>query len=212
VNTWLDALMVGSSAAGFAVCATGVVHHKLASASRELSTSVHRQGLGASSATNRDGRGSLRDAIAMGAMVLAMTDMVLSSMELLPDVVWGLLMLALSPLLAAGPTSMPRCGFSLHRSLSMIAVAALALAGGHGHEMTSAVTHTHGSADLRPFLLVVGVAILVAYTVILVLTRPHAVHQENSSRQRHSCRLSAPALESCFAVVSVTAMAGAVLI
>jgi hypothetical protein len=212
VNTWLDALMVASSAAGFVVCATGVAQQKLARASRELSASVRRQGLRASSAMNRDGRGSLRDALAMGAMVLAMTDMVLSGMELLPDVVWGLLMLALSPLLVAGPTNMPRCGFSLHRSLSMIAVAALALAGQHGHEMTSAVTHTHGSAHLRPILLIVGVAILVAYTVILVLPRPHAVHQENSSRERHSYRLSAPALESCLAAVSVTAMAGAVLI
>jgi hypothetical protein len=149
----------------------------------------------------------------MAVMLVAMADMAFDAVSLLPGVVWGVLMLLAGPLLLAGPrrgSGPVPCGFGMHRSLSMIAMAALTIAGGHGGEAVpgaaaGAVGHAHGSTGLLPVLLVTGVAALLAYTVVLVVAhhRAHRDHAPNGIRF-----LSRAGVESCLAAVSVTAMAG----
>lgn len=143
-------------------------------------------------------------------MLAAMADMALDTVYLLPGVVWGVLMLLTGPLLlvgvrrASGPT---HCGFSMHRSLSMIAMAALVIVGGHGHaglDATADSGHAHGGPSLLPVILGTGVAALLAYTGVLVVAH-HRAHRGGSHGGTRL--LSRAGMESCLAAVSVAAMA-----
>ena len=146
----------------------------------------------------------------MAVMLVAMADMAIDSVHLLPGVVWGVVMLLAGPLLLAGErrrSGPEHCGFGMHRSLSMIAMAALTIGGGHPHASGPGATadagHAHDGQNLLLVLLATGVAALLAYTVVLVVAH-HRAHRTD----RTGGRILPPAgVESCLAAVSVTAMA-----
>ncbi|MHA7280569.1 hypothetical protein ACX80H_12520 [Arthrobacter sp. MDT2-2] len=233
MNTWLSAIMLVSAAAGFAVCAGGLVPRGR--------RHVDQKGTAAGSSPDgggcSDGSGRLRvdvgmrrdDAhaerggtpvtavVGMAVMLVAMGDMVLDAVQLLPGVVWGLLMLLAGPLLLAGDRRASRpshCGFGMHRSLSMIAMAALTIAGGHGHDAVATSEHAHTGSEvlpLLPILLAVGVGGLLAYTAVLALKHHRALHPQTPIRGRRMRALPRAVVESCLAAVSVAAMAGSMI-
>lgn len=146
----------------------------------------------------------------MAVMLVAMADMAFDSVHLLPGVVWGVVMLLAGPLLLAGErrrSGPGHCGSGIHRSLSMIAMAALTIGGGHTHPSGPGATadagHAHDGHNLLPVLLATGVAALLAYTVVLVVA-DHRAHRADRTGGRIRPRA---AVESCLAAVSVTAMA-----
>lgn len=226
MNTWLSAIMLVSTAAGFAVCAGGLVH-------RGRRRHVGRKAAPSGGGTP-DGGTPGTAVVGMAVMLVAMGDMALDAVQLLPGVVWGLLMLPAGPLLLAGghPASRPsHCGFGMHRSLSMIAMAALTIAGGHGHSAGPVPAHVHGGSGVLPeppvlpVLLVVGVGALLAYTAVLVVAQYRALPRTVQVRALPARRRlphrgiplrdlrlpTRPVVESFLAAVSVTAMAGAIL-
>ncbi|AUZ88422.1 hypothetical protein CVO76_12835 [Arthrobacter agilis] len=220
MNTSLSAIMLLSAAAGFAVCVRGLVPR----GRRRLVGSMAGP-VGGRTPGLRDGwsPGEPADVgrtpgsavVGMAVMLVAMADMAFDAVYLLPGVVWGVVLLLAGPLLLVGgrSTAGPApCGFGMHRSLSMIAMAALTITGGHaddaGRGATTHAGHAHGGPTLLPVLLAAGVAALLAYTVVLVVAH-RRTHRDDA--RRGSRFLPRAGVESCLAAVSVAAMAASMV-
>lgn len=221
MNTSLSAIMLLSAAAGFAVCARGLVPRGRRRLAGALAGPV-----GGATTGIRDGwspgkpsvvgRTPASAVVGMAVMLVAMADMAFDAVYLLPGVVWGVVLLLAGPLLLVGRRSSAgpaHCGFGMHRSLSMIAMAALTITGGHGDGAGPGVTadpgHAHGGPTLLPVLLAAGIAALLAYTVVLVVAHRRADRDDARGGSRFLPRAG---VESCLAAVSVAAMAASMLV
>jgi hypothetical protein len=209
MNIWLSGLMIVPVAAGFVVCSVGMTSQSRQRAPVPPTARCHRTAPG----TRADSR-PIMTLAGMALMLVAMVDMTLGA-SLLPDVVWGVLLLIGAPLsltVQAGSSRKPHCGFTMHRSFSMITMAALMLAGGHGHTSPVAGTHNHDDFNILPVLLAIGVAGLIVYTGNLVLSHHRASRRGVASDHAQSPLGKQPILECSLAAISVAAMAGLMII
>jgi hypothetical protein len=200
---WLSGLMLASSVAGFIMCA-------------KPKSSPARLGREAGSTDGRVQAGCRTPVAAiagMAVMLVAMVDISVGWVGFLPDVVWGLILLPAAPLLLAGQNFFVRTAqtrFDTHRSMSMIAMAALILVGGHGDHAAPITVHAHGGVGFLPVLVGTGLAALLAYTAVLMVAQPRNLHRSGLGPKLPAS--SPPVWEAFFTAVSVVAMAGMVFV
>lgn len=166
-------------------------------------------------AIDRDGRGGAwrptSDMFVMAAMVVAMMDVALASVSLLPNAVWALLLVMGGPAAAGaarlrtsqtpplGPLS---TALGLHRGVSSVAMGVLVLfvhAEAPGDLLVQSSPHAHGGAGASMWVLGAGIVAFVVFSGYVVRCAARAGRR---ARAAHAVE----ALASVAAIGCMTAM------